>query len=553
MNDKPNISLVEQFMDRLHLETKRGLSSSDLLQIALGNLLELVPHTIGATVYRVETTNLRLWSFAGDETPRRTLRLADYPGHQEALRLQQVRFAGDDTALIPLVNVTGSALLVINFEQNNVLDDSQSLFLIGHYLGLLIEVRQPTSSRASTDHSSHSTVSVSSTQFLHRFTEHLKVINDEQRLVDTASKILVEATGVSHVGITKMNYDGRFATVVSEYPPEDSVGSQIDMQASIGSTLKEKQQSILIRDVDDVDALGPASHDVMQQLSIRTALIVPLLDEQHELIGTIGYDVVAEYSFEFTPEITQIAEILATHLSQNIQRIRLMELSKQQTRQLQAITQFSQSVIATHDLATILQATLDIGKELVKVDHLGIMLFHPRSNDLRLNAQYDGNLTLIDLDTPPTIPLENTIVGRAWETAQTVHVSDIQAEQTLRTALSDELRSFIAAPILELNQGRGVIVVGSNQPFAFRDNDYVAFQQLTNQLSVALQNARILAGSERQLQYKAFANQIAAKLQRQMELESLLNTAALELGQVLGARRARIRFNTQSISTHPNE
>lgn len=550
MSDKPNISLVQQYMDGLHMEAKRGLSPGDLLQIALTHLLETLPNSRRAAIYRVETVNLRLWAFQGDNMPKRALPLKDVPLHQEVLRLQQVRQI-EHTLLIPLSNVTGSALLIIDFTSQDTPEDTKSLFLIGHYIGLLIESRVPATTTSRPD--SPSQALISSTQFLHRFTEQLRSIDDEQQLVDAASKTLVDATGVSHAGITLVNPDGRFATVASEYPPQDSVGSQIDMQAGIGTKLKEDKQSILIRDVNEPNVLGPASSNVMQQLGIKSALIVPLLNDKHEVLGTIGYDILVEHHFEFTPEVVQIAEILATHLSQNIQRIRLMKLSTKQTQQLEAITQFSQSVIATHDLTTILQSTLETGKELISLDHLGIILFHPRSNDLRLNAVYDGDLTLVDLESAPVIELKNTIAGYVWHEKQAIRINDISNEGNLKSVLSNDLKCFIAVPILELDQLRGVMLAGANEAFAFRDNDYVAFQQLTNQVSVALQNARILAGSERQVQYKAFANQIAAKLQQQMELESLLNTAALELGQVLGARHARIRFNPKSISAQPNE
>ena len=73
-----------------------------------------------------------------------------------------------------------------------------------------------------------------------------------------------------------------------------------------------------------------------------------------------------------------------------------------------------------------------------------------------------------------------------------------------------------------------------------------AFQQMSNQVAVALSNANAYARSQKVAQNKALANEIVAELQQQTEVESILQVTARELGKALGAKRARIRLSADT-------
>ena len=74
------------------------------------------------------------------------------------------------------------------------------------------------------------------------------------------------------------------------------------------------------------------------------------------------------------------------------------------------------------------------------------------------------------------------------------------------------------------------------QPFLFR--------QMTDQLAVAIENAEAYTQSQRQARNEALVNDIATRLQRQTDVQSMLDITLSEMGKALGARRARIRLAT---------
>jgi GAF domain-containing protein len=73
-----------------------------------------------------------------------------------------------------------------------------------------------------------------------------------------------------------------------------------------------------------------------------------------------------------------------------------------------------------------------------------------------------------------------------------------------------------------------------------------AIQQLCSQLAIALDNTEAFERSQRIARHKALANQIATRLQEQMEIEGILSTTIHELGRAVRARRARIRLGLQA-------
>jgi GAF domain-containing protein len=95
--------------------------------------------------------------------------------------------------------------------------------------------------------------------------------------------------------------------------------------------------------------------------------------------------------------------------------------------------------------------------------------------------------------------------------------------------------------------------MGHARPFAYSETDVIVFQQLTDHLATAIENATLYAKSRRGAYNEALVNNIAVRLQQQGDIEDMLHITASDLGKALGARRARIRLGTgQYVATMPS-
>jgi GAF domain-containing protein len=76
----------------------------------------------------------------------------------------------------------------------------------------------------------------------------------------------------------------------------------------------------------------------------------------------------------------------------------------------------------------------------------------------------------------------------------------------------------------------------------YTPTDLTLFQQIGNQIAIALENAHQFQTTQQRAQYEESLSQITSHLQQQADLRVMLQQTMQDLGQILGARRARVRL-----------
>lgn len=105
------------------------------------------------------------------------------------------------------------------------------------------------------------------------------------------------------------------------------------------------------------------------------------------------------------------------------------------------------------------------------------------------------------------------------------------------------MRSVMVAPIRSRGRLLGTVTVACLLPYSYSVTDQPIFQQMINGLAVAIENAEAYTQSQRAARNEALINEIATHFQQHTAVEDMLQIAISELGQALGARRARIRLS----------
>jgi putative methionine-R-sulfoxide reductase with GAF domain len=141
------------------------------------------------------------------------------------------------------------------------------------------------------------------------------------------------------------------------------------------------------------------------------------------------------------------------------------------------------------------------------------------------------------------LPKGRGLVGRAAEANQVVLVPDTaQNPDWLPNPLLPETKAEIAVPIAIGQRVLGVLDVQHRVVNGLQQTDADLLQSIASQVAIALQNARAYTEAQRQADRETLVNVISQKIQRAANVEDLLRTAAQELGQALGARRATVHI-----------
>lgn len=373
-------------------------------------------------------------------------------------------------------------------------------------------------------------------QTINRLSGGISSFQNERELLNYTMQAMTNAVGVDHTAIATITASGDHAVVVAEYPKQIAVGARLNMRGTLADQVSRQQlnKPFIIPDLERDTLLMQEEREGLRGMGIHALMIVPLL-VYDKLIGTVGFDIYQK-GRSFTPEMIEIAQTMTNQLAISLQNLRLLTETQHRAEQLQRITLFGQSMQATLELETILNIMLAETAQMLSVDNMSVALYDSRIGRLRLAARFEDERTVIDLTGGTLISMDNSFAGRVWQTREPLFIADTH-ERTDAGDLST--RTLIIVPIRSRGRILGTVSVGSLRPYAYSEGDFAIFQQMVNQLAVAIENAEAYAQSQRMAQNEALINEIATAIQQQRDVETMLSIAVGELGRALGAHQAR--------------
>jgi len=190
-------------------------------------------------------------------------------------------------------------------------------------------------------------------------------------------------------------------------------------------------------------------------------------------------------------------EDLATNLEQRVNE-RTTEIEKanaqnsRRAAQLQTITEMSESIAQLQDLNEILPATTRLISERFGFYHVGIFLVdQDRQYAILQAANSEGGERM--LQRSHRLKLGTGVVGFCAQTGQPRIALDVGADAVFfNNPDLPETRSESALPMKSRNETIGVLDIQSKEANAFSTEDLEVLTTLANQVSIALENARLL-------------------------------------------------------------
>jgi GAF domain-containing protein len=167
------------------------------------------------------------------------------------------------------------------------------------------------------------------------------------------------------------------------------------------------------------------------------------------------------------------------------------------TEQLRATSYIARRTAEVQDLASLLNTFVDLVSDQFGFYHTGIFLINEPGNQLILQAaSSEGGKQMVErghalsLGTPE-------IVGYVAAQKSPRIILDVGADAVFFNNPNLPLtRSEIALPILIRNKVLGVLDIHSDKPQAFSMDDIDILQTLSDQMAIAIENARLLEDTQ---------------------------------------------------------
>lgn len=168
------------------------------------------------------------------------------------------------------------------------------------------------------------------------------------------------------------------------------------------------------------------------------------------------------------------------------------ELVSRRASQLKAITELSEAIAQVQTLNEILPAATRLISERFGFYHVGIFLVdEPREHAILQAANSEGGERM--LKRGHRLPLGVGVVGFCAQTGQPRIALDVGTDAVyFNNPDLPQTRSEVALPLKSRAQTAGVLDVQSTEAGAFTDEDLEVLTALANQVSIALENARLL-------------------------------------------------------------
>jgi PAS domain S-box-containing protein len=248
-----------------------------------------------------------------------------------------------------------------------------------------------------------------------------------------------------------------------------------------------------------------------------------------EFLGVLN--VQAKEPGAFSPSDAELLSLFAAQAAIAIHNARMFESERAGRQRLEMLYRIGQTLTSTLDPDTILDRLTDEALRATGATHGSVLVTHPDEGCFERRSLRGFNPEQVEEARARPLSLGCGLNGRAYRTSQIVRVEDVQADADYFPLLP-ETRAELVVPICHGDRVIGNLDLQSPEVGAFHksETDLDFLQALTDQVALALENARLFQ-----------AERAARQRAQTLHAASLALSASLDLQQVFGLILSELR------------
>ena len=246
----------------------------------------------------------------------------------------------------------------------------------------------------------------------------------------------------------------------------------------------------------------------------RLAIWVPVM-HQAELIGSIIYH--TNRKRRVLPEEVAFLEEVHRRLGILLANASLNELTRNQARRLEALNSIARAMTSTLDETSVLTGLYDTLRELLPVDQLEMVTQQDGAERARL-VRVEGDSVPSARWLSPRSPLAAT-------------ARNVVADN--KPVIVYEPESSLWVPLKEGGAARGALGIRCVRPYSYEDSTAAFLALVSDEVTLALRNARSYEAIEDQRRRLEVVNSIGRRLASSLDKWSIMRTLREELAAFL--------------------
>ncbi len=316
--------------------------------------------------------------------------------------------------------------------------------------------------------------------------------------------------------------DYRLQVDGSVMPPPESKPLGTGLTASV---IKEKEP-LLIRDFEkEREHLPPA--ELWGTMSIPASWLGVPMKVADRTVGVISVQAYRPHAYGEVEQ--QLLTTIAEQVAVGVENIRLYEETSQRLAQTQVLREIMLAAASTLDFDLVLKRTLKALHTTMGVEFIGFAIPDRDRESLRLHPSQIGFPVEAERIA---LEMDHSVCGRVFLTGEPMVIDDVRESSCYHEGVP-EARSELAVPVGVYGEVEGVLNVESSQLAAFNEKDLDFYTTIANQLSVALENARLFQAERKQRQQTEALEEAAAVVSGTLNLDQVLDRILEQVERVV--------------------
>ncbi len=252
-------------------------------------------------------------------------------------------------------------------------------------------------------------------------------------------------------------------------------------------------------------------------------------------------DIQSTKSYSFSEDNLRSLQILADQLAVAVVNTELFAETQEHLSQHRLLHHITTTAASGTTLEEALESAVNGLQVTLGGDRVTILLAdrEKKSLDVKASMGYSDDISRTQ------IAFGSGVTGWVAEHRRTLRVRDVNMDPRYIQA-SSNTRSELAIPLIYRNELLGVLNVESELVDAYTENDEEMLGTLGGSLAAIIANARLLEQIRIQAERERLINEVAGKIRRSTDIQSILMTTASEITRITGSRYARINIKPNS-------
>jgi len=269
---------------------------------------------------------------------------------------------------------------------------------------------------------------------------------------------------------------------------------------------------------------------VTGEKDLRSWLAVPLL-MRDQVLGCLSLG--HTQPNRFSPEDIQMAVTFGDQVAIAVENHLLFENELHRRLHAEFLQQASYDLVTSPDLDRALSAALDWLSQILAFDRAHIGLIDETSNTWVFRARRPAQPS----SSTQAVPLsEYPLIEQVCAEKRAMMVSDTREQSSWKSlrSISEEVRTWIGAPLIVRNRVIGVLNIDGFQPHCFTNEQFQTVQTFANQIAAAIENFRLLEEASSQNRVLQTLNTVLASSAEALTHDNLMSVLLERVVTTLG-------------------